>query len=84
MAFTKQSIMDWVQQLNLDTWGPVEVNWTDNFHRVHVIVGDGEKEAARQQIEDATAKELAAGTVSTEDAQDFLNHLFVTDYAQED
>jgi hypothetical protein len=84
MAFTKESIQDWIKQLNLDTWGPVEVNWTDEFHRVHVIVGDGEKAQARAEIEAATGKELAAGTVSTDDAKDFLDHLFVTDYAQED
>ncbi|GAK30863.1 hypothetical protein WOSG25_051360 [Weissella oryzae SG25] len=84
MAYSRDSIMDWVHALNLDSWGPTEVNWNDEIHRVHVIVGDGESAEARKQIEAAVAREIENKTTNPLDAQDFLNHLFVTDYAQED
>ncbi|MDR3190638.1 MAG: hypothetical protein LBT80_05455 [Lactobacillaceae bacterium] len=84
MAYTKEQVQDWVKQLGLDTWGPTEVNWTADFHRVHVIVGDGQSAQARAAIVAASEQEIAAGTTDADDAHDFLEHLFVTDYAQED
>ncbi|MCM0582329.1 hypothetical protein H9L19_00915 [Weissella diestrammenae] len=84
MAYTKSEIQTWIKQLQLDTWGPVEVNWTDDIHRVHVIAGDHQADIVRAQIEAATQREIDARTTNPNDAQDFLTHLFVTDYAQED
>lgn len=84
MAFSKNQIHDWVKALNLATWGPTEIYWTPEMHYVHVIVEDGHQESALQEIKAATEKELAAGTAAPEDVQDFLEHLTVTDYAQED
>ncbi|MDR3240608.1 MAG: hypothetical protein LBT37_00360 [Lactobacillaceae bacterium] len=84
MAYTKDQIQDWVKKLNLDTWGPTEVNWNDDFHRVHVIVGDQGADEARKQIEAAVETEIKNQTTDADDAHDFLDHLFVTDYAQED
>jgi cytochrome P450 len=84
MAYTKESVMEWVNALKLNSWGPTEVNWNDDIHRVHVIVGEGESAKARKEIEAAVAKEIENKTTDPIEAQDFLEHLYVTDYAQED
>lgn len=84
MAYTRQEVQDWVKQLDLNTWGPTEVYWSDQFHRVHVIAADAESEAITAKIHAAVEAEIAAGTTDETDARDFLEHLIVTDYAQED
>ncbi|MEY4665905.1 hypothetical protein [Weissella cibaria] len=43
MAYTRQEVQDWVKKLDLNTWGPTEVYWSDQLHRVHVIAADAEK-----------------------------------------
>lgn len=70
--------------MDLNTWGPTEVYWSDQFHRVHVIAADAESEAVTAKIHAAVEAEIAAGTTDETDARDFLEHLIVTDYAQED
>lgn len=84
MAYTRQEVQDWVKKLNLNTWGPTEVYWSDQFHRVHVIAADAESEAVTAKIHAAVEAEIAAGTTDETDARDFLERLIVTDYAQED
>ena len=84
MAYTRQEVQDWVKMLDLNTWGPTEVYWSDQFHRVHVIAADAESEAITAKIHAAVEAEIAAGTTDETDARDFLEHLIVTDYAQED
>jgi len=51
---------------------------------VHVIAADAESEAITAKIHAAVEAEIAAGTTDETDARDFLEHLIVTDYAQED
>ncbi|UNW40227.1 hypothetical protein [Weissella cibaria] len=84
MAYTRQEVQDWVKKLNLNTWGPTEVYWSDQLHRVHVIAADAESEAITAKIHAAVEAEIAAGTTDETDARDFLERLIVTDYAQED
>ena len=84
MAYTRQEVQDWVKKLDLNTWGPTEVYWSDQFHRVHVIAADAESEAITAKIHAAVEAEIAAGTTDETDARDFLEHLIVTDYPQED
>lgn len=84
MAYTRQEVQDWVKKLDLNTWGPTEFCWSDQFHRVHVIAADAESEAITAKIHAAVEAEIAAGTTDETDARDFLEHLIVTDYAQED
>ncbi|WP_134644106.1 hypothetical protein [Weissella cibaria] len=84
MAYTRQEVQDWVKKLDLNTWGPTEVYWSDQFHRVHVIAADAESEVITAKIHAAVEAEIAAGTTDETDARDFLEHLIVTDYAQED
>ena len=50
MAYTKQEVQDWVKKLDLNTWGPTEVYWSDSFHRVHVIAADMESAAVTECI----------------------------------
>ncbi|HJF38783.1 MAG TPA: hypothetical protein K8V38_08480 [Weissella cibaria] len=84
MAYTRQEVQDWVKKLDLNTWGPTEVYWSDQFHRVHVIAADAESEAITAKIHAAVEAEIAAGMTDETDSRDFLEHLIVTDYAQED
>ena len=84
MAYTRQEVQDWVKKLDLNTWGPTEVYWSDQFHRVHVIAADAESEAITAKIHAAVEAEIAAGTTYETESRDFLEHLIVTDYAQED
>ncbi|WP_373892389.1 hypothetical protein ACAW68_03680 [Weissella confusa] len=84
MAYTKQEVQDWAKKLDLNTWGPTEVYWSESFHRVHVIAADMESAAVTEKIKAAVEAEIAAGATDETDARDFLEHLIVTDYAQED
>ncbi|WP_274607645.1 hypothetical protein [Weissella confusa] len=43
-----------------------------------------ESAAVTEKIKAAVEAEIAAGTTDETDARDFLEHLIVTDYAQED
>ena len=57
MAYTKQEVQDWVKKLDLNTWGPTEVYWSDSFHRVHVIAADMESAAVTEKIKVAVEAE---------------------------
>ncbi|TYC49574.1 hypothetical protein ESZ50_05365 [Weissella muntiaci] len=84
IELSKDVILNWVKELNLDTWGPTEVQWNDEFHRVHIIVGEGMKQSSREYIEGVVAKNIETKVIAADEAEEFLKHLYVTDYAQED
>ncbi|KRN75608.1 hypothetical protein IV73_GL000093 [Weissella kandleri] len=84
MAYSKDEVVAWVENLHLSTWGPTTVDWNDQIHRVHVTVADGGSEKVRKEIEKAVQSEIDNHTTNPDDAEDFLAHLYVTDYMPED
>lgn len=80
----KDTIRGFINSLELDTWGPTEIIWDDNMHRVHIIVGIGKQEIATDRMNKIVSDNIANNVISEADAKDFMDHLIITEYTQED
>ncbi|MDR2660506.1 MAG: hypothetical protein LBC17_00430 [Lactobacillaceae bacterium] len=84
MTLTKNQILEYVEDLNLKLWGPVLVEWDDNYKKVHLIVQQGSAKESREKITIDVNNNIKTGLISPEDSKTFLDNLVVTEYAQED
>ncbi|MCZ9310520.1 hypothetical protein PAF15_00815 [Weissella koreensis] len=84
MAYSKEEVSNWIEDLHLSTWGPTTIDWNEKVHRVHISVEYGRSEEVRKEIEKSVQSEIDNETTDKDNAQDFLDHLYVTDYMVED
>jgi hypothetical protein len=84
MSLNKEQIQQYIKDLQLNLWGPINVIWNDDIKRVHLIVSDSQSQIVKAKIEADVATNITDGIISENDAEEFLKSLSVTDYAQED